>query len=281
MSDVSAREQSRRRWEASAEGWGRRRGEFQAAVLGLSHRMVDWIQPQPGHRVLELAAGPGDTGLLAAELIAPGGTLICSDVAEGMLEVARRRAAELGITNVEFAELDAEWIDLPTATVDAVLCRFGYMLLSDPAVALRETRRVLRPGGRVALAVWADAMANPWMSLRVRELVRRGLSEPPAPGAPGMFALADPTALAELLADSGFVEIEVEAVDFLRSHESLDAYWSEARDLGVEFARLTDALAPAVREELYQGLGEALAPYTGDDGAISIPARALMASAEA
>ena len=122
--------------------------------------MIDALSPQPGQRVLELAAGPGDTGFMAAELIVPGGTLICSDGAEAMLDVARERAAAQGISNVEFRQLELEWIDLPTADVDAVLCRWGIMLVVDSETAAREIRRVLKPGGRAALAVW-DGPAQP------------------------------------------------------------------------------------------------------------------------
>src|SRR4029077_3266224 len=108
----------------------------------------------PGQRVLELAAGPGDTGFLAAELVRPGGMLISSDASQAMIGVARGRARDLGVSNVEFKRMELEWIDLDTASVDAALCRFGLMLAADPGAALQEIRRVLRPGGAVALAVW-------------------------------------------------------------------------------------------------------------------------------
>ena len=91
----------------------------------VSHWMVQAIDPQPAQRVLELAAGVGETGLLAPSSSRPAGGVILSDQAEGMLDGARARAAELGLTNVEFQVWNAEWIDLPVASVDAVLCRWG------------------------------------------------------------------------------------------------------------------------------------------------------------
>ncbi len=131
--------------------------------------------------MLELAAGLGETGLTAAQLVAPTGGVILSDHAEGMLDGARARAAELELTNVEFQVWNAEWIDLPVASVDAVLCRWGYMLMADPGAALSETRRVLRPGGCVALAVWDAVSANPWALVPRLELIERGLAPAPAP----------------------------------------------------------------------------------------------------
>ena len=207
------REASRRQWEGAAGGWIGRQELIREWGAPVSHWMLDAIRPQPGHRVLELAAGVAETGLLAAELVAPVGGVIVSDQAEAMLEGARARARELGLGNVEFRVLDAEAIDLPLASLDAVLCRWGYMLLADPAVALVETRRVLRPGGRVALAVWASVEHNPWASLTTVELIERGLISAPPPGTPGPFALGDPQRVRALLEEAGFQEAQVEAID--------------------------------------------------------------------
>ena len=131
------RAESRDRWEQSAAGWERRREEFQRMARPLSQWMVEAIAPQPGHRVLELAAGLGDTGLLAAELVRPGGEVLITDGAEAMVAAAARNAEAAGADNVETRVMEAEWIDLPTASTDGVLCRFGYMLLADPETALR------------------------------------------------------------------------------------------------------------------------------------------------
>ena len=170
-------------WEEAAPGWVRRQEMMREFAASVSHWMVDAISPQPGQRVLELAAGLGETGMLVAELVAPLGGVVISDQAEAMLEGARARSLALGLSNVEFQVLNAEWIDLPLASVDGVVCRWGYMLLADPGAALAETRRVLRPGGRVALAVWDALERNPWALLPAQELIERGLA--PGPQGPG------------------------------------------------------------------------------------------------
>src|SRR6201996_9812859 len=132
----------RERWERGSASWGRYADSVRSFGMPVSVWLIDELHLQPGQRVLELAAGPGDTGFLAAELVRPGGTLISSDGAEPMIEVAKARAAQLGVSNVEFRQLELEWIDMETASVDAVLVRWGIRLTIDPAAAAREIRRV-------------------------------------------------------------------------------------------------------------------------------------------
>ncbi len=272
---------SRERWAQAAGAWGAHRSVLQAAFAPVSHWMVDAIDPQPGHRVLELAAGPGDTGFLAAELIEPGGTLISSDVVEEMLEQARARAAELQIANVEFRPIDAEWIDLAAADVDGVLARWVYMLLADPATALRETRRVLRPGGRLALAAWADPQANPWASGPLAELVAMGAIDPPDPDEPNMFALRDPQRIVELLQETGFADIVVEQVPLVMRFASLDDWWDTQLDISTTLAAYVVALTPAQRDDLRDAVDARLAEYVAGDGAVALPGLTHVAAAGA
>ena len=268
-------------WERAAPGWGRRADRVRDWGLAASAWMIEHLKLQPGERVLELAAGPGDTGFLAAELVKPGGTLLSSDGTEAMLEVARSRATELGIENVEFRRLELEWIDLPTASVDAVLCRWGYMLILDPATALLETRRVLRPGGRLALAVWDEAQRNPWATIPSQALVKLGLAPPPDPSVPGPFALGAPGRLQELLQDAGFVDITVEHVNLVRENESLDRYLEETLDLSQVFADTLAGLSDEQRAELRAEIESLAAPYALEDGTVRLTGRSLVAVAHA
>jgi ubiquinone/menaquinone biosynthesis C-methylase UbiE len=279
-------EEHRRRsvehWEEAASGWVRRQESIREWGAPVSHWMVDAIEPRHGQRVLELAAGLGETGLLAAELVAPTGGVILSDHAEAMLEGARARAAKLDLTNVEFQVWNAEWIDLPVASVDAVLCRWGYMLMADPLAALVETRRVLRPGGRVALAVWDSLAANPWALAPRLELLERGLAQPPAQSteyAPGPFGLGDPERLRALLGEAGFTEVVVEAIEVVQRHHSFAAFWETMLDLSRELHDLVLARPEAEIEAIGDSLAARLAPFTAPDGTLEIPGRSLAAVA--
>jgi SAM-dependent methyltransferase len=282
MSTSDERQESRARWATAAGGWGKRADEVRRTTMPVSAWMVDAIAPQPGDRVLELAAGPGDTGFLAAELIRPGGELITSDFVPEMLTVAQERAKALGIDNVRFKQIDAETsIDVEAASIDAVLCRWGFMLMVEPVTALQESRRVLKPGGRLALAAWADPEANPWAAIPARELIRRGLEERPEPGAPAQFAWAPEGVIAERIEEAGFVDYEVGAVDFEYAFDSLDEWLAGTRDLSMRFAAAEAAMDDATRAEVQAAIRDAAAPFTAGDGSIALPARTWVAVASA
>jgi SAM-dependent methyltransferase len=268
-------------WEEAASGWVLRQDAIRALGTPVSRWMLDAVYLKPGERVLELAAGLGETGMRAAELVAPNGGVIISDQAEAMLEGARARAAEIGLSNVEFQVLGAEWIDLPLASVDAVLCRWGYMLLADPAAALGETRRVLRPGGRVSLAVWDSVEHNPWALNPALELIERGLTEPPAPGTPGPFALGDRDRVRALLEQAGFTNINVQALDIEQRHPSFEVFWETTLDISRGFHDAVLSCTEPQIAEIHSSLAARLSPYTSADGALAIPARTLVASAAA
>jgi SAM-dependent methyltransferase len=268
-------------WDEAAVGWRRRQELVREFMAPLARRLADAIEPRPGQRVLELAAGLGDTGFMVAPRLQPEGVLVCSDHSQVMLKAARERAAELGIANVEFVALDAEWIDLPVASVDAVICRFGYMLTAEPAAALRETRRVIRPGGRLALAVWDAPERNPWSSLPNGVLRDRGLLSSPAAGAPGPFALSDSDQLCALLDEAGFQEVALEAVDLEEAHGDFESFWETRLDLSRVFHDAVLSQPPAEIAEIRAELATRLARYAAADGRLRIPARALVAVASA
>ncbi len=264
--EAAARERSLVVWDAMAAGWERDRDEIWSESQQVGEWLVRQLDPQPGDTVLELAAGVGDTGFLAARLIGAEGRLISTDFAPEMVAAARRRATEQGIANATFQVLDAEQMDLPTASVDGVLCRWGYMLMVDPAAALAETRRVLRPGGMLAFSVWGNAAANPWASLPGRILDSRGHMAPPDPTAPGIFALADPERLRALVMGAGFAAPQLEEVPSHKRFASFDAYWDYLTELAGAISPILRTLPQEEQHAVQEQLREATAPFATEGG---------------
>jgi SAM-dependent methyltransferase len=276
------RAESRRRWGDQAAGWESRRDLLRTVTMPVAAWMIDAIDPQPGQTVLELAAGTGDTGLLAAELIEPGGTLICSDFAPEMLAAAQRRAEELGIANVRFKQIDAETsIDLEAASIDGVLCRWGYMLMADPESALRETRRVLKPGRRVALAAWTAPEENPWSSLPAGELIEHGLAEPPQPDLPGQFAWGREGVIVEHIEAAGFTDHHVEALDFAYEFRSAADWWAAQSAWSKWFAQATEQASDDDVAAVGEAVDRHAERFASPDGHLRIPARTWVAWAAA
>jgi SAM-dependent methyltransferase len=270
---------SREIWEAMAPGWGRWAAEMELANAPVRAWLLRELAPQPGDTVLELSAGAGDTGFEIARLLGDDGRLISTDFAAEMVEVARRRAGELGLLNVEFRIIDAERIALADDSVDGVVCRYGYMLMADPRRALAETRRLLRPGGRLALAVWSAAENNPWASVAGKLFVERGHLPPPEHGAPGIFSLADEDRLRTLLTGAGFTSVRADHVPVAFRFGKVDEYVAWATNTAGALAMVLRGLPEEERGSLTRELEERFAPFQVGNG-YRFPGVALCAVAQ-
>lgn len=264
--------------EALAPGWERWRARIEENVAPVREWMIRELAPRPGDTLLELAAGAGDTGFEAAALAGEDGRLISTDFSQAMVEVARRRAAQLGLANVDHRVMDAESIELDADSIDGVLCRFGYMLMAEPAAALAETRRVLRPGGRVALAVWSAPERNPWISIGFGLLLERGLLPPPEPGAPSPFAMASEEHTRSLLEGADFTDVRTEEMPVRFRFRDLDEYMTFASDTGGPAALVLRNMPDGEREAMKAQLGAAFESFQADDGYV-LPGVALTAVA--
>ena len=268
-------------WNAAAAGWGRQRDGFARQGAPVTNWMLDAAELESGQRVLDLASGPGELGLQAATRVLPGGSVVCSDQSEKMVELARAQGEALNLTNVEYRVIDAEWIDMELASVDRVLFRWGYMLMVDPAAAMRETRRVLRSDGLLVLAVWDTRDANPWSLIPSAVLVDHGLTQPPPPGAPGPFALGDRALLKDMLEEAGFTDVLIDTVELARDGPDFDSWWAVHLDLSASALAAFQAADEEQTEAVEADLRERLAPYTAPDGSISVPGRTFVATARA
>lgn len=266
-----ATEQIRKDWDSQAKAWFDQRESLLASSRPIHEWLVKHLDPKNGQRILEIAAGPGDTGFLAANLLG-NGRLVSTDISPEMVDSARKRGAELGITNADYRVLDAQAMDEGDASFDGVICRWAFMLMPDPAAALRECRRVLRPGGRLAFAVFTGPEENPFASLPAKALMEAGhLPRPTGGWQPGILALGDRARLQTLLDGAAFASTHVEPVDMAWRFANADAYWDFLIQL-TALGPLVRTLSDAERDSFHATINERLRPFTRPDG-VTLPAR--------
>jgi SAM-dependent methyltransferase len=276
--DQAFRNQLHGMWAAVAGGWGEHAEYVDDRGVAATEKMLGLSEARPGDLVLELACGPGGLGLAAAKRVAPGGEVVLSDVVPEMTAIASRRAAELGIRNVSTAVLDLEQPDEPDDSYDVILCREGLMFAPDPARATREISRLLRPRGRLVLAVWGPRDRNPWLAV-VLDAVSAQLGAPvPPPGIPGPFSLEDAQLLETLLSDTGLEEVSVSEFDVPMIAASFEQWWTRTCALAGPLSRILASLPSerieAIRDRARAGVG----PYKTEDG-LRVPGVTLLASA--
>lgn len=198
----------RDQWAHAADAWRERHKTFAEASKGVTAAIVVAADLKPGHHVLDLAGGTGEPSLTVARQVAPEGTVICTDLVQGMLDAAEANAKDEGLTNMSFQIADMEQIPFEDDRFDRVTSRFGIMFPPDTQLALSEIKRVLKPGGRAAFAVWGPAAENPNFSVINGGLVAAGLMQPPPPGAPTPLRFAERGSLSVQLQQAGFKNID-------------------------------------------------------------------------
>lgn len=281
MGDPAAESASRDQWSGSAAAWRRAADE---AETGASADMATWMLEaaglQPGQRVLELAAGAGRVGLQAAAAVGDEGSVLCTDFAAPMVEAIRERVAALGVRNVEAREADAQEIEFAEGDrFDVVLCRNGFMLMADPATALRRAHGALVPGGRLCLGVWGTAQGNPWLTSILAPIMAHFGAPDPPPGTPGPFSLADPDRVTALLDEAGFGEPLVERRPSRQPYPTADAWWDHVLAVSGPIKALLDAMAAGDAAAIRAQAMAAAERFTRADGAVDFDAEIVVARA--
>jgi SAM-dependent methyltransferase len=234
--------------------------------------MIERLGVVEDGRYLDIASGTGEPGLSIARA-APRGSVVLTDLAAEMLEVAARRAAEQGITNVETKVCSADDLPFDDGAFDGVSVRFGYMFFPDMAKATAEFARVLKPGRRLCASVWVKPDENPWTSISMQAISAEVPLPAPDPDGPNMFRCGAPGRVTALFEDAGLREVEEWDVDVELVTDSPQQYWavmSEHVSLAVAALRKAD---DAARRRIEDAVVARVSEYERD-GKIRVPGAA-------
>lgn len=253
------REQQKETWNKFSPGW-RKWDEF----------TMDWLRPmgdeiirslklQETDTVLDVAAGTGEPGLTIATIVKRGKVVI-TDLAEGMLEVARDNASKKGITNYETIACDVSELPFENETFDAISCRFGFMFFPDMLMAAKEMARVLKPGGRIAAAVWSVPEKNVWITATMGTINKNMQLPAPPPGAPGMFRCGNPGFLADLFKQAGLKNVSEKEITGKLNAGSKERYWSFINEVAAPvvaaMSKADDTMKEKIKKEVFQLLDQ-------------------------
>jgi len=243
----------RRGWSDAAIGWRRWWGKLKADIV--TERLLELAEVKPGARVLDIATGIGEPALTAAAMVGSEGRVVATDISPAMLAIARERAVEQGLRNVEFLEIDTEQLDYEEH-FDAALSRFGLMFLPDVDEALRRVRRALVSGGRLAASLYPR---SPFFSTAVA-VTRRQLGLPEdEPTVRRRFALNDRSGLEAMLGAAGFVDVRSEIIELATPFSSSDEYVEYLRDTSVTINNMLTEQSVERRSDVWNAIRTAIA----------------------
>ncbi len=258
-------EGQRRDWNRVAGGWEKWDRFFDEQMAFLNHRLVADARLRTGLRVLDLGSGTGYPALLAAQTVGPTGSVTGLDLAEQMLDVARRKASSLKLGNVTFRTGDVTKLPFEAASFDAITSRFCLMFLPDIPKAAAEIARVLKPGGWLAAAVWSAPDKNPSIGLSMEAIKKVVELPPPDPTAPGIFRLAKPGELAGMLQQAGVTDVAEQEFLAEWSYASAEEYYASLMDIAAPVQNLMAKLSADQQQRAKQLILEAASRYRRGD----------------
>jgi ubiquinone/menaquinone biosynthesis C-methylase UbiE len=201
-------------WRESARYWTKHSDTIHRMFVPLTRALIERARITRGQAVLDVAGGAGEPSLTIAETVGPEGSVTCTDGVAEMVEAARAEAQRRDITNVQFQHCVADSLPFADRAFDVVVSRLGAMFFPDPVAAFREMLRVLKPGGRLALAVWGKSDVNPFCYLVTRVMEKHVTSPAADPDAPNAFRFAEPGKLATLMTEAGAIDVREGVVSF-------------------------------------------------------------------
>lgn len=265
-------------WNESAPYWQKYRRVIAQMFQPLSKAMIEEAQIARGQTILEVAAGTGEPSLSIAHLCGPSGWVACTDIAATMLAAAKADALLGKIRNVHFVQCSGDWLPFRSSSFDAAVSRLGIMFFSDPPQSVRQMLHVLKPGAKLAFAVWHRSKGNPFFYLPNQILARH--LETPAfdPEAPGPFRYSPPGKLANLLERAGAADVRERALKFrIEASIPLDDFWTLRSEMSETIRGRIGSLSAEKRSVVAQEVREAAREFFANDR-ISFPAEALLVS---
>jgi ubiquinone/menaquinone biosynthesis C-methylase UbiE len=275
-SNDELKERIRRQWQTIAPAWDRWTPVLSDWLAPVTDAMVRAAAIAPGQRVLDVAAGAGEPALTIAQRVGPTGSVVATDLSDAILAYAAGRARDASLANVETHVMDGERLDLPDASLDAAVSRLGVIYFPDRPRAVAEMHRVLRRGGRIAIAGITNPAANPFSAATFAVIAARAGLPRPAPNAPGPYSMGSPDVMTGVLAGAGFVDVRADIVDApLRLRSAEDAAQLQREAFG--FDGMLGGLPPAEREATWAEVVAALRAFETTDGFES-PAQFIVGS---
>lgn len=269
---------ARQHWDDAAAAWHRWHPTLEHWLGPATSRMLDLAEVGPGDQILDIAAGAGQQTLEAARRVGPSGCVLATDLSANLLDFAQSEAEEAGLSNVRTQVMDAEHLDLPDDSFDAVICRQGLMYIPDLHSALTSMYRVLKPGGRLAAVVFSTLDRNPFCAIPGGIIFERLQLLPPAPGQAGPFSLADPGVLERAFLHAGFRDTHVEPLEAPLRMQSAKECARFQRESFADMDQLMFKLEPSECDAVWQQCAESLAQFEGPEG-FAGPAELLIAAA--
>lgn len=252
-------EKQKASWNQFSPGWKKWDAEILDFMKPIADEMIRLLDPKGAETILDIAGGTGEPGLSIAGML-NGGKVIITDLAEGMLDVAREKVSKSGITNVEFQACDVCELPFADNTFDSASCRMGFMFFPDMLLATKEIYRVLKPGGKFTIAVWGGPEKNFWVTV-VSGTINRNMQLPaPAPGAPVMFRCAKSGLMTDIFQQAGFKNTSEKEVIGRLKCETVAAFWTMTTEIAAPFAaalsKADDAMKQKIKEEVYELVNE-------------------------
>jgi SAM-dependent methyltransferase len=275
------RDGQRTQWDSAASGWLKWQELIDDGTRAVSSRLVEMAGIEPGARVLDVACGLGEPTLTAARAAGDEGAVVATDIAPQMIALARDRAAQAGIENVEFVEIAANSLDFPGDSFDAAVSRWGIIFEPNAEAVAGRVREFLKEGARFAISSWGTPEQVPFLSIPMRTVMERLDVPPPPPGTPGPLSRPTPEAVGGLLSEGGFSDVEVEEIEINFEWESPEAFTTFVKEIAPPITAMLASHSADVQADTWAAIGEAASEAAGGHGPVRQTNLALVAAGRA